>query len=417
MAEAPWRTIDAVLEAARRRVREARLEGEQTFPLVLPGHPDHPITHLTGWGLSHITGNPLSWRTQSTQASLEVTPHPELHPDPDMWFSQDETLLWKIAAEAVQAHAAEHAGPKSWLRFTTEDGKHPLAPRPSITTPAQWDAQVIERDRAIAKLRQGGQPRDALALVQAVGVRTRAGRQGHSPWDIMAQRRGDNLWKVALKVAEHVAGRDVADIADGLRGRTTVDLSPTVTGTAMGWAPEGQIDTAVVWCAIWGLLATPITIHGDLPNSVLIDGEWTMLMPIPTKPSTPADVAQLIRVDAHRREVSRPWTTPGIAAWVTWVRHVNQADKYAGVRLIRPGVRVNQNGAWDAPQEASLAQQLMAVERERHAIGSLDKERDRLIAGLVEQGDFHIATQITGMARAAVYKAAGRAKKARPVED
>jgi len=60
--------------------------------------------------------------------------------------------------------------------------------------------------------------------------------------------------------------------------------------------------------------------------------------------------------------------------------------------------------------EASVAQQLMAVERERSGLAALNARRDALIAALIDQCDAQVAMQITGMAKAGIYRAGERGR-------
>ena len=417
MAEHPqWLGLPSTLPTQRRRVLSSLREEEQAYPLVLPGDPNLPVTHLAAWGLSHITGHRVSWRPVSSQPCLNI---PTSVP-PTEWTEEDETVAWREVADTVRKHARPHvADPRGWLRWTAEDGRHhPLAPRRFASTDTDFNQIAIDRDLALGKLHSEWVPSDARRLALAVGGNTRANMGGATPWDIMAQRRGDTIWTVALKTGRAVADRTTIQVAGGLSGKTTRDLTATATTTAMGWAPEGQIDAAIVWCAIWGLLATPVDVDGTLPNLVVEDGEERLRLPIPAQACTPEDVVDLIRSDASQRRrfpqpsARRMMPVPGVLAWVSWVRQP-RAHKHDQVRLVRPELRFERRtDATDAESVPGRLEQLIRVERSRSAVDALDAERDRILQDLVDTGKVAAAMEVTGLSRAGVYRAADRARAA-----
>lgn len=186
-------------------------------------------------------------------------------------------------AEAVRAHAQAAAAPDSWLSEDHPDEKGTprglMSPRRARAPDEEGRRLLVEKRRVVV---------DRLAACRAVlDLRMLGGlgepshwhvdRKGdrHPDWgatlfDMQARNNGSELVRSKLRpLASAVGGRTVTAVLDGLQGSSVCDdLSGTRTDglTATGLAPAGPFDSALAWCALWGMAGLPVAPRANRPS-------------------------------------------------------------------------------------------------------------------------------------------------------
>ena len=234
--------------------------------LVLAGRWASALSHLALFGLAGIV---------ASQSGGVVRVHwaRTLRPVPTL----TSELSTKELAEAVRAHARERVD-GSWVNATFNHLGRPTGVFSPRITPASsvvaWQALQTERHRGLDSLPdQGVGDRQRLdrSLIAALGepgywIAYKAGEArpdgAASRWEMKTRNRGDEFVQDRLlKLAAAVARRPLEQIAAGLEGSSLVDEthkqqkgeSRTPTGLA---APQ-PTDTALAWCALWGIAFFP----------------------------------------------------------------------------------------------------------------------------------------------------------------
>lgn len=226
-------------------------------------------------------------------------------------------LDWNGAAKAVHAQAAAHTADDDWTAATTAMGTAVvglLSPR--IKPPADdaaWVAFAEQRRTAIDEQLHARRYLD-LAMIGALGEpaywrfddsrgprgqgRDRRPDEGASRWEMKTRNRGEDFVAHRLrKLALAVAAREHDAVRDGLSGARLIDEvadDDVASRTATGLASPGPADSALAWCALWGIssfpviprLAQPSRTAGHLPRqraATAMRGEQFYL-PVPAEP-------------------------------------------------------------------------------------------------------------------------------------
>jgi CRISPR-associated protein Csb3 len=241
-------------------------------------------------------------------------------------------------AAAVLAHAARHIQPTSWIMADAADGKGPLfAPRAARLTPSELRERDAQRRAWLDRL-QGDGDHLSQSMVAALGGPASWARDpstgelaqnlGATPWDLQPRNNGADLVSTKIRpLARVVADRSVSTIRDGLVGAATVDELARRKGsyrTATGLAPLAPVDSAVMWCALWGISWHPLTVQGlnrSIDKSahahvvaaghIATDdrGEW-FYAPLWHTPRTPAAVRTTISDGRLRAAVAASLASP-----------------------------------------------------------------------------------------------------------
>jgi CRISPR-associated protein Csb3 len=230
--------------------------------LTLPGAIESALPHFALAGLAAIleeNGPALPrfhWSEDLQQLPLLCT---ELSPEQ--------------VATAVRSHAQRHTTASSWLPRRalggTRDGAGLFTARAKGPADDEWHSFAAQRSSARRSL-----PLTRLdeRLLSALGepawwlteVQGRSADDGASRWEMKTRNQGQEfilhrLWPLA----EVVAARDDAAVLRGLTGGSVVDelgKDAPESRTGTGLTTPGPVDSAVAWCALWGLHVAP-TVH------------------------------------------------------------------------------------------------------------------------------------------------------------
>lgn len=273
----------------------------------LTGNVEVALSHLALCGLVSIadestgTASRLWWTADQT-------------PVPTVQTTLDASQL----AAAVHAHAQRAADPASWLmrRETagTRAGAGLFTARAKVPAdPGEWRYHVEEiraARRSMTVTRLDGQM--LLGLGEPAWWRWErdANRpdEGASRWEMKTRNQGQEFLLHRLApLAQTLAQRTPQEIFDGLVGRSVVDetgMNASESRTATGLTTPGPVDSAVAWCALWGLAVAP-----PIPRKTAISrtpGVWPderlhptrAALPVFTHPVTVARFSQILLSEA-----------------------------------------------------------------------------------------------------------------------
>ncbi|QWW19373.1 hypothetical protein I6B53_09830 [Schaalia sp. 19OD2882] len=179
-------------------------------------------------------------------------------------------------ATVVHEHAMVHTAPGSWLQSDLEcdpwdGGSAVFTPRiKKATTPDQWLALQQHRQAGIDEIRSSIEGWAALDLIGSLGEpaywpvarRDPWPDEGASRWEMKARNGGGDFMRGRVrKVAEIVCDRTTYEVQSGLMGTTLTDEAyerPEESRTATGLTPPRFTDTALAWCALWGISSFPV---------------------------------------------------------------------------------------------------------------------------------------------------------------
>ncbi len=185
--------------------------------------------------------------------------------------------------------------------------------------------------------------------------------EGASRWEMKTRNQGQDFVTNRLRrLARFVADRDVTSICTGLSGKTLKDEAyegkrSDESRTATGLTPPRFTDSALAWCALWGISCFPV-IHRTTGASVTAGavpiGRFTpkhLVLPVFVGPhsldrwrvvvaseqvvqaaaSTAEVAADVPSADALAAEVpARAWLTAhGVRAVITFRVHVSDNSK------------------------------------------------------------------------------------------
>lgn len=178
-------------------------------------------------------------------------------------------------AEAIRSHAMAATTPGSWVSADHPDsnGNPRALMSPRRSRAADDDARralAARRREVIDNLLEKAACLD-LRMLGGLGEPSHWHRNtkdehqpdhGASRFDMQARNQGAELVSTKLRpLARHLAARTTQQILDGLTGAATRDdLNGQATEglTATGMAPSGPFDSALAWCALWGISGLPV---------------------------------------------------------------------------------------------------------------------------------------------------------------
>jgi len=330
--------------------------------ITIGSDPRRLLTHLALYGLAAIceyadhSDLRLSWTPgMNTRAHLGIT------------AGSGEV------ARLVQAHAQNRA----WVHETLPVAGTPrglMSPRLSgISTAGQWQELQAGRQRVLDTLTVDRSGLD-LALIGALGEPCywrfdRAGKQlqddAASRLEMQPRNTGAEFIGTRLsKIATAVARRSTEDIRDGILGTKIRDEAGNDTAdsrTATGLDAPGPADNALVWCALWGISQTTLTLR-KLEQSITsvclrIDRREHFYVPLWQGPWHPARLRTIIASQQLRttakallkpdsgfegeRLRSRQWLAArGVIAIVTFPVSIfgsgNAPERRAGQGILHP---------------------------------------------------------------------------------
>lgn len=236
--------------------------------MILSGTTSSALTTFAGLGLALILEGAgaerlrLGW-TEATEPQMVVTAS-----------GYDDDAV----AAAVLQHARVSAQADSWVSADLEappwKGKGAVfSPRiKKAGTPQEWASLQKARHEGIDRLVSGGRWGADIDLLGALGepaywpVRRNEVRpdEGASRWEMKTRNRGEEFVGNRLRhLARIVAERSPEQVRDGLVGRSVVDEAykgkrSDESRTSTGLTGPRFTDSALAWCALWGISAFPV---------------------------------------------------------------------------------------------------------------------------------------------------------------
>ena len=270
-------------------------------------------------------------------------------------------------AQHVLDHARRHAAPSSWVQrriaagARAQSGLFTARVKPP-KTPEDWAGYALERGMARGSAVVGGLDEQIqLALGEPAwwrcGERESRPDDGASRWEMKTRNQGQEFLVHRLApLAKALVDRSAEGVLSGLTGRSVMDetgrnASDSRTGT--GLTLPGPVDTAIAWCALWGLHTAPTVQRprdvgqsaGVWPRSQVHPNE--AVIPVYTVPVTPRAFSDVL--SSKKFDQACGWgddNSAGVIAARAWL-------KEHGVRaLLRSSVR--KTGSQSAPERQVL---------------------------------------------------------------
>jgi CRISPR-associated protein Csb3 len=293
------------------------------------GSIQRPLTHMALFGLAAILDD-AGLPDVRTCFTDEITPRAHLT------AKVDEP---GVLASAVLDHAHAHTH-DSWVVATMthegDTGKGVMSPRlKPPSSPESWLHLQGLRHAQLTRLTDQRLTLD-LRMVGGLGEpaywrcteRSVQPDQGASRWEMKARNRGEEFVANRLApLARAVSARTPESLLEGLTGAAINDYTSAADSrSATGFAPPGPVDTAVVWCALWGLADLPVVHDGTNRSRTPGAQRWErvhphiMVLPVFTLPTTSARLRAVLRsaeldrvatsmVEEVPTTVSSPWLT------------------------------------------------------------------------------------------------------------
>ncbi|WP_159626802.1 hypothetical protein [Actinomyces sp. zg296] len=236
--------------------------------MILAGDITSALTSFAGLGLALILEGDgakrvrLGW-TDEAAPRLEVSAE-----------GYDATAI----AAAVHRHASGCAEEASWVQADLEGppwdgGSAVFSPRiKAASVPEQWRALQHQRHEGID--REISMP-EAIDLIGALGepaywrfadrsMKKPRPDEGSSRWEMKTRNRGEDFVANRLRhLAGIVSTRTPEGVGAGLTGQRTIDEAykgkrsdESRTATGLTW--PRFTDSALAWCALWGISAFPV---------------------------------------------------------------------------------------------------------------------------------------------------------------
>lgn len=183
-------------------------------------------------------------------------------------------------AVAVHEHAAASVAPGSWVQADLEsepwvDKKgrwvaavmSPRISRPDQGKECKWGYLQRRRHFVIDRCREDGSKWGDLELMGGLGEPSCWWSKvdgGASRWEMKTRQNYQNFVHDRLRgLAEIVATRDGESVRSGLVGEAVIDEayakeSSEKSRTATGLTSPRFTDSALAWCALWGLSSFPV---------------------------------------------------------------------------------------------------------------------------------------------------------------
>ncbi|MET9260533.1 hypothetical protein [Amycolatopsis sp. NPDC004079] len=311
--------------------------------VALAGHADDLLCHLAHLGAAGIAREAgreiaLVWSDDSpviegispAELGADVVRHAQRLADRGSW-------LWRrhpITGRPLMSAKPGRIGPVNHRKRQAPDGFD--AGRWSVLTPRQraweapdpdWHAHTAARENVLDEL-TAQRDNHSLRMISGLGepaswLVNDAGYaladRGATPLDMQPRNAGAELLGSRLQpLADAVAQRSPAEVADGLTGKRCDDPAPPgrPSRTATGLAPLGApTDSAIAWCALWGLAEIPLRppglapdLHSDkltpwdlaTPAGWVGDVDGWFILPVWQRPLSLAKVRTLVASSAVR---------------------------------------------------------------------------------------------------------------------
>lgn len=232
--------------------------------IVVAGEVTSALTHFAQAGLASIVEEVLGCSTRLGWTD-SLTPRAYV----DCPGTSDGQV-----GEAIRAHAYRAAAPASWLRGTVHHGGRvgtaTFSPRIKLASDdSEWKRLQQARSGHLDLLLDEGRDGD-LRFLGALGEpahwrfesRERRPDHGASRWEMKTRNKGEEfVGQRLLPLAEVVAERSPEANVDGITGVTRRDelgRNKAESRTSTGFTPPGPTDSALAWCALWGIGNFPL---------------------------------------------------------------------------------------------------------------------------------------------------------------
>ena len=238
--------------------------------MILSGEITSALTTFAGLGLALILEGDAAERVRLGWTDAA---------EPQMVVTADGYDDEAIAA-AVHEHAMASVVPDSWVQADLEsepwvDKKgrwvaavmSPRISRPDQGKECKWGYLQERRHSVIDRCWEGGSKWSDLELMGGLGEPSywwSKGDGGASRWEMKTRQNYQNFVHDRLRgLAEIVADRNVMAIVSGLVGQTVTDEAykgkrSNDSRTATGLTSPRFTDSALAWCALWGLSSFPV---------------------------------------------------------------------------------------------------------------------------------------------------------------
>ena len=274
-------------------------------------------------------------------------------------------------AAVVREHAQEQSSDDSWALRTASGGPRDGAGLFSVRAKGvgadEWAAYGEQRRRSRRALVGPGLGERLLTALGEpawwlIDVQGRSLDDGGSRWEMKTRNRGEEFFVHRfVPLGRVVAEREVGDIAAGLSGCAVIDElgSGATSRTATGLRTPGPTDSAVAWCALWGLHAMPtIARRSSVSQSACV---WprhivhprTAVLPVFTEPVSPRRFAEICASISLDRAGARLGGRPDPEAEL----RADTARRWLAEQGVRALVRfeVKKVGSSSAPERQILA--------------------------------------------------------------
>lgn len=297
--------------------------------LDLFGSIQRPLTHLALLGLADIL---------DSQGIPDVRVHFTDEVRPRARITAAGASPEEIGV-AVHDHARQR-GENSWVTasMTHEDGADRAVMSPRLKPPDSvddWARLQAARRRELDRITEAHQMLD-LRMLGGLGEpaywrcdeRSSQPDQGASRWEMKTRNKGEEFVGNRLApLARAVAARTPRLILDGLTGVTTIDETGQNAGdsrSATGFAPPGPVDSALAWCALWGLGELPVVHSGSDRSRTPGAQRWdrihpdVMVVPVYTVPTSLPRLRAILRSAELDRQAAAliESTTDSSSSWL-----------------------------------------------------------------------------------------------------
>lgn len=236
--------------------------------MILGGDITSALTSFAGLGLALILEGKgaqrvrLGW-TDEAEPRLEVSAE-----------DYDDDAI----AAVVHRHAQAAAAPGTWIHTDLEG--EPWNGTSAVFSPRVKAAATSEQWHELQRLRHDGIDRETwqegtVDLIGALGepaywrfadkeMKKPRPDEGANRWEMKTRNRGEDFVTNRLRsLAQIVSARTDERVATGLRGQTLIDEAykgkrSEESRTPTGLTPPRFTDSALAWCALWGIASFPV---------------------------------------------------------------------------------------------------------------------------------------------------------------
>lgn len=257
------------------------------------------VSHLALLGLLAIVEDGEPQRLITGGWTHGMSPRP--------WVEAEGLDVVEIGGR-IRSFAAKRSGDGEWIAANV-DGTDTALMSPRAKAPVrsdEWSGRIGHRRRVIDTLLDESHDID-LRMLGGLGelsfwhtAHNGDARPDHgaSRFDMQTRNSGSELVGTKVRpLARIIAGRSHEAIADGLTGVALRDEIGQ-DRSATGFAPPGPIDSAIAWCAFWGMASLPVAprVAHSATTAIARVGRQDEILAFPlwTIPQRPAAVRGLV---------------------------------------------------------------------------------------------------------------------------